>query len=167
MSNKFKIELDDDILKKLKHEDLILILGIQKLSESKVYEDDTSLAEIGKLSFEESTKKNKSNPIVDIIHTKNDTKSEEIIEKAKKEGVIEKKELKSKVKNKQESTKKSESSKNEEITNNLFEKPDLESNNNEQSLANTSVKPELKIFFQILSINQDLSIEEGIKITKN
>lgn len=164
MSKKFKIELDDDILKKLKHEDLMLILGIQKLSESKKYELDTSLAEIGRLSFEETTKENKSNPIVDIINTKNNTISEKKIDKAKKDQIIENKDLKPQVQTKESANK--PKPENEKISNNLSKKPDLESKKNDEPSTNLP-KPELKFFFHIISINQDLSIEDNINIAKN
>lgn len=155
MSKKFKIELDDDVLKKLKYEDLMLVLGIQKLSESKKYETDKSLIEIGKQSFEETTKANKSNPIVDIIQTKNITKSEKETENVKKEEIDNK-------------TNDSvlEPIEKPSVQPKTAKKDQVSTKNEKQPLVKPD-KPELKISFQIISINHDLSIEDNINIAKH
>ncbi|RNA05794.1 Star-like [Brachionus plicatilis] len=149
MSKKIKIELDDDLLKKLKHEDLMLVLGIQKLSESKKYETEKSLSEIGKQSFEETTKANKSNPIIDIIQKKstNANKGENTEKESEHDDKEEKLNSKSTVQKKDK-------------------KNEKEIKKNETFSPIQPKKPQLNISFEIISINQDLSIEDSIIIQK-
>ncbi|CAF1113666.1 unnamed protein product [Brachionus calyciflorus] len=78
MSGKIKIELDESLLKKLKPEDLLVILGVQALNDVKQDILDKSLAEIGKKAFDDLVKNEGSNDnqLINFIKNQSENKKE-------------------------------------------------------------------------------------------